>query len=102
MPLNGRRYHRTLLMLASLTAVSQPSVAFDRSDIHLKYTTTSWSERDGLPSSAVRAIAQDSDGYLWLATFSGLLRFDGTRFVNWSEHVEPSLPSEEVWSLRIA
>ena len=31
----------------------------------------------------VRAIAQTPDGYLWLATNTGLFRFDGIRFVLW-------------------
>lgn len=36
--------------------------------------------REGLPSSNVRAVAQDAQGFLWLATASGLARFDGVEF----------------------
>ncbi len=35
---------------------------------------------DGLPQSSVNAVIQSSDGYLWLATFGGLARFDGRSF----------------------
>ena len=35
---------------------------------------------DGLPHNIVQAIAQTSDGYLWLGTREGLARFDGFRF----------------------
>ncbi|MFT5595329.1 MAG: two-component system sensor histidine kinase LytS, partial [Flammeovirgaceae bacterium] len=40
---------------------------------------------DGLPQSQVRAIAQDSSGYLWIGTMAGLSRFDGTEFKNFSK-----------------
>lgn len=37
-------------------------------------------KEQGLPSNSVRAVLQTSDGYLWVATDSGLARFDGLRF----------------------
>lgn len=40
-----------------------------------------WDLDDGLPSTRVYAVARTSDGYLWLATHRGLVRFDGVRFV---------------------
>jgi ligand-binding sensor domain-containing protein len=36
-----------------------------------------WSTEEGLPQSSVHAIAQTKDGYLWVATEGGLVRFDG-------------------------
>jgi signal transduction histidine kinase/ligand-binding sensor domain-containing protein len=39
-----------------------------------------WQERAGLPSEDVAQITQDEHGYLWVATTSGLARFDGSRF----------------------
>ena len=39
-----------------------------------------WQVEDGLPAANVAGIGQTSDGYLWLATQSGLARFDGARF----------------------
>ncbi|MEO8201124.1 MAG: two-component regulator propeller domain-containing protein [Gemmatimonadota bacterium] len=41
---------------------------------------TTWTAKDGAPSET-RALAQTSDGYLWLGTAAGLVRFDGVRFV---------------------
>jgi ligand-binding sensor domain-containing protein len=46
-----------------------------------KYVSTSWTHRDGLPSTLIYAIAQTRDGYLWLGTSDGLVRFDGITFV---------------------
>jgi ligand-binding sensor domain-containing protein len=40
-----------------------------------------WTIQDGLPQSSVNDIHQTRDGYLWLATFGGLVRFDGVKFV---------------------
>jgi len=41
-----------------------------------------WQLEDGLPDNRVTGIVQTSDNYLWLATHSGLARFDGVRFQN--------------------
>src|SRR5258707_4068003 len=48
-----------------------------------EYTDTVWTHKDGLPSAFIYSIAQTRDGYLWLATTDGLVRFDGVRFVHW-------------------
>ncbi len=40
-----------------------------------------WTTAEGLPQNTVNDLAQTPDGYLWLATFDGLARFDGVRFV---------------------
>lgn len=39
-----------------------------------------WDSKDGLPSDSVTAIAQTADGFLWVGTDRGLVRFDGMRF----------------------
>src|SRR5260221_11772349 len=41
----------------------------------------SWQKEQGLPQNPVRALAQTHDGYLWLGSDDGLVRFDGLRFV---------------------
>src|SRR5262245_12511412 len=48
-----------------------------------QYTMASWTARDGLPSSYILSLTQDRDGYLWVGTNAGLVRFDGKRFVAW-------------------
>jgi ligand-binding sensor domain-containing protein len=44
------------------------------------YYFKSYSIRDGLPNNHVRWITQDKDGFLWVATWDGLARFDGVEF----------------------
>ena len=48
----------------------------------------SWTTENGLPQNSVNDILQTRDGYLWLATFGGLVRFDGVRFVVFNRGVE--------------
>jgi signal transduction histidine kinase/ligand-binding sensor domain-containing protein len=66
------------------------------------YTITTWSENDGLPAGRVRAIDQDEDGYLWLATDGGLYRFDGVRFEPWGAPGARRLPAGIVTALTTA
>ncbi|MBC7894025.1 MAG: hypothetical protein H7066_01350, partial [Cytophagaceae bacterium] len=40
----------------------------------------SWTVKDGLPVNSINRIIQDRTGYIWAATFDGLVRFDGLRF----------------------
>lgn len=44
------------------------------------YLVDSWDRSQGLPQSSVLALAQDSGGFLWLATQTGVVRFDGQSF----------------------
>lgn len=48
------------------------------------YPFTNYGVQDGLAQSNVSAIAQDKDGYFWLASESGISKFDGRNFVNFT------------------
>ena len=61
-----------------------PASALDPSRSIAQYKHTSWTVDDGAPPN-IRALAQTSDGYLWLGTDSGLFRFDGVTFEPMSE-----------------
>src|SRR5437879_8839375 len=45
-----------------------------------QYTHTVWTRKDGIPAAFIYSLAQTQDGYLWLATTDGLVRFDGRPF----------------------
>ena len=60
------------------------------------YSVTTWTEKEGLPAGRVRALAQSGEGYLWLGLETGLVRFDGLRFVRWDTN---HMPAGSVWSL---
>jgi len=60
------------------------------------YVEESWTVRDGLPVNSVSALLQGRDGYLWLATHDGLVRFDGVRFTVYNAVNSPGLPSNRI------
>jgi len=60
--------------LASAAWGLDPATPLDSYDAH------GWGYSEGLPQAAVSAVAPSRDGYLWLGTRSGLVRFDGVRF----------------------
>jgi signal transduction histidine kinase/ligand-binding sensor domain-containing protein len=67
------------VLLACVCMVAEEGVAMtsDRA-----WSTRVWQLDDGLPDNSVSGTVQTPDGYLWVATYSGLARFDGVRFQN--------------------
>jgi ligand-binding sensor domain-containing protein len=63
------------------------------------YRIDSWQVDDGLPQSSVLSIVQARDGYLWLGTFGGLVRFDGVQFRVFTPNNSGRLPSSRILSL---
>jgi diguanylate cyclase (GGDEF)-like protein len=58
-----------------------------------------WDDSNGLPQNAVRALAQSSDGYLWIGTYEGLVRFDGFRFTLYDRRTVSLLETGFITSL---
>src|SRR5215467_3138852 len=67
-----------------------------------QYAHTAWTIGEGFLNSRVSSIAQTPDGYLWLGTESGLLRFDGMRTVPWPPPGGEKLPSDYISGLLVA
>jgi len=90
---------RAVLPTLSVTLPAFLSVSAQQRDQTLSqlYHTT-WTARDGAPAD-VQALAQTADGFLWLATPSGLFRFDGVRFELFDPREPVALPSMGVRSL---
>jgi signal transduction histidine kinase len=44
------------------------------------WTMTNFNNENGLPQNSIRFVQMDNDGYLWLATQAGIVRYDGQRF----------------------
>ncbi|HEX2457372.1 MAG TPA: two-component regulator propeller domain-containing protein [Vicinamibacterales bacterium] len=64
-----------------------------------QYSHASWRVRDGALKDAISAITQARDGYLWLGTQFGVLRFDGVRYQVWQPPAGQHLPSNYIRSL---
>jgi signal transduction histidine kinase/ligand-binding sensor domain-containing protein len=64
-----------------------------------QYVHKTWTFNGGLPGTAIRAIVQTSDGFLWLGTDGGLARFDGLNFRVFDRTNTPAMTSEDIHSL---
>src|SRR5260370_14025636 len=67
-----------------------------------QYAHTSWKISEGFSKGVIRSMAQTPDGYLWLGTEFGLVRFDGVRAVPWQPPPDQHLPSSNIVSLLAA
>ncbi len=63
----------------------------------LPYVETLFNERSGLPTGEANDVLQTGDGYVWVGSYGGLIRYDGTEFRNYS--TEGLLPSSSVRAL---
>ena len=61
-----------------------------------EYRVTRWTAEQGLPENNVKALAQTRDGYLWLGTLNGLVRFDGVRFVVFDHRNTPEMTHDSI------
>ncbi len=64
-----------------------------------RFTVDTWTTDEHLPQNSVIAITQTRDGYLWLGTLKGLVRFDGVRFTSFDQFNTPGLGSSGVIKL---
>ena len=85
--------HSTTAVLCLALVVTCPAPALTQSRFD------SWTTENGLPQNSIRDILQTRDGYLWLATEGGLVRFDGSRFVVFDSSV-PGFESQRIGALR--
>jgi signal transduction histidine kinase/ligand-binding sensor domain-containing protein len=94
----GRRGGQLLSVCFSILVLCAPLLGIDRDRRLDELYHTSWTVKDGAPSE-IFAIAQTEDGYLWLGTTAGLVRFDGIHFENYESPFGQALPAKNVSSL---
>ena len=82
----------TALPAHAQRATLRPSTAFGG----VQVIHEMWNVSDGLPVNAINHLIQSRDGYLWAATFDGLVRFDGVKFTVFSSANSPGLPSNRI------
>jgi ligand-binding sensor domain-containing protein/signal transduction histidine kinase/CheY-like chemotaxis protein len=97
MIIRNRKYIRLALMvllgIASQLGALDPETAVDR------YVQKNWQIKDGLPNNMVNQIIQTSDRYLWIATYNGLVRFDGINLEVFDKNNCPALHSSRIVSI---
>jgi ligand-binding sensor domain-containing protein len=63
------------------------------------YTRDRWGAEQGFPGATVHAITQTPDGYLWLGTERGLVRYDGVNFHLYGHEDSPLFPTGPIQEL---
>ncbi|HEY2149782.1 MAG TPA: two-component regulator propeller domain-containing protein [Vicinamibacterales bacterium] len=85
---SARIIHARLLRSAiALAVVAMPmrASALDSAKTLSQYVRRIWQVQQGLPQASIDALLQTHDGYLWLGTQTGLVKFDGVRFTTVDE-----------------
>lgn len=70
-------------------------------DPYTSFRVREWTLNDGLPEPLME-VAQTPDGYLWITTFDGLVRFDGVRFTRYTTDTTPVFRSHDLLGLYVA
>jgi ligand-binding sensor domain-containing protein/signal transduction histidine kinase len=86
-------------MCILLVTLSQVAMALDPHRSLDHYGHQVWRTDSGLPQNTVHAMMQTRDGYLWLGTDGGLVRFDGTDMVTFDAENTPQFKSDTVYAL---
>jgi signal transduction histidine kinase/ligand-binding sensor domain-containing protein len=79
---------RAALVLCALLLVGVKVLA---EDVSGRFLIRSWQSEDGLPGNVIRSVTQAADGYLWVATAEGVVRFDGVRFSGFAPEPDAKL-----------
>ncbi|MGO4515852.1 two-component regulator propeller domain-containing protein [Terriglobus sp. 2YAB30_2] len=75
-----------------------PLYGIDRDRTLAQLHHTGWTYIEGAPGQ-VRALAQTTDGYLWLGTATGLFRYDGIQFQAYKPQSGRAFPQRNIVSL---
>src|SRR5215470_3686301 len=98
MPSRGGRAVRLVCTIAVCLAASSAGALDSRKAI-TQYAHQAWKTDQGLPQNSIQAILQTRDGYLWLGTERGLVRFDGVQFTVLDKGNAPGLRSSNTQAL---
>src|SRR5271170_7263702 len=82
-----------LLLFCRQVSGLDPSLAISQ------YAHTVWTVKDGNFKGVIYTITQGPEGFLWLGTEFGILRFDGVQFAPWQPPTGQHLPSAYIRSL---
>jgi len=88
------RFRVSVVVVSLAIAVGARSLTPDRAIS--QYAHRAWRMEDGLPNSVVRGILQTGDGYVWIATYEGLARFNGHSFARFDKNNLKALKRDTV------
>ncbi len=86
-------------LLISLLASAAAAQSMAPDPVFGRYQQFYWQQQHGLPQNSVIALTTTRDGYLWLGTYEGAVRFDGTRFALFNPGNTPEIGNQHVQAL---
>src|ERR1019366_4323633 len=98
------RFQQVSLVALALTGVWVLARAEEVRPAHatgLDYRVTHWTAENGLPQNTIKALTQTRDGYLWIGTLKGLVRFDGVRFKVFDHNSTPEMKQDAINDLAL-
>jgi signal transduction histidine kinase/ligand-binding sensor domain-containing protein/CheY-like chemotaxis protein len=98
-PSPGRRGTSVAIGFLLGVIAAAPASGLDPHVRVTQYHSLSFQIEQGLPQNSVQTLIQSREGYLWLGTQAGLVRFDGVRFVVFDRSTAPAFTRENVHSL---
>ena len=83
-------------IVAFLFLMLPRGLALDADKTISQFNCRNWTRQNGLPVDKISSVTQSKDGYLWLGTQDGLVRFDGLEFTS----IPVALPSAQSHDVR--
>jgi ligand-binding sensor domain-containing protein/signal transduction histidine kinase len=72
---------------------------FSSANFFSEFRIKNWTTEEGLPQNTVLSLLQSSDGYLWIGTLDGLVRFDGRTFTLYDQQNTPAFRNHAITCL---
>lgn len=93
-----------LLIAAPLSVQATPQLqshpkALDTTKALTQFTIDHWGMEEGLPSNSIMNHLKAKSGYIWLATYDGLARFDGIKFKTYNQYTNPEFPTNSLFNI---
>ena len=77
-----------VILLALLLFLSPAALGAEAGGEHVNYIKDVFNETKGLPTSEANTILQTNNGYIWIGSYGGLIRYDGSTMVDFSNNLE--------------
>ena len=93
-------FFRIFFIFISITCIYYNNAnALNPNKIIDQYVHKTWKIEDGLPQISIQSMVQTKDGYIWLATQEGVVRFDGVSFKVFDSSNTSAIKSNMIWNL---
>ena len=85
-----KRHAASILILTLLLLLPSAAFAAGNESMHTNYIRDAFNEETGLPTGEANAVVQAHNGYLWIGSYGGLIRYDGSIFTDFSSQLASS------------